>query len=501
MRTLHGLLRASAERFPVSPAIADGERTIGYAALDDLSDRLCARLFATGVAPGDRVALWIDKSWLALVALFAVLKCGATYVPVDPRAPRDRALFILGDCEVRLVAADAAHAAMLDEGGIPVLLLDEDMLAALSADALPGLVEDPETAAYILYTSGSTGEPKGVVISHRAALSVIGWAAGAFAISPGDRLSSHAPLHFDLSVIDIFAAVAAGACVALVPPPAMLFPRALAEWIAASGVTIWYSVPGALMPLAALREVARFPALRLVLLAGERLPPALARWLAGHVPQAALFNLYGPTETNVVTAWRVPKGFAGDEIPIGRATGDAAIRIVDPAMRTVAGGERGEILVSGATLMTGYWHRPEQTAAALVTLPGETGRWYRTGDHARMDGAGALVFLGRADNQIKLRGHRVELEEIEAVLLRDEAVSAAIVGPVDDVRLGAVLIAAVTGPDLARIDTAGLIKACRSALPAYMIPLEVRAMRTLPLTTTGKVDRAAVRAMLAGDRQ
>jgi amino acid adenylation domain-containing protein len=351
-----------------------------------------------------------------------------------------------------------------------------------------------------LYTSGSTGEPKGVMLSHRNALAFVDWAVETFAVTREDRLANHAPFHFDLSTFDLFAAASAAASVHPVPSRLASFPAAIAKLWTDERLTIWYATPSTLGLLVHRGSLAErdLSALRVLLFAGEVMPVPLLRRLMTLAPGARFANLYGPTETNVCTWYDVASPPADDSpLPIGKASSGDEVLIFDEALKPVPEGGVGELWVRGATVMHGYWGRPERTALALQSIevaPGLTDRAYRTGDLVRRRADGHLEFLGRRDHQVKTRGYRVELGEIEATLLRHPAVSEAVVVAIPDeeitnrLRAFAVLRAgAEPSPD-----EAALKSHCAVTLPRYMVPETIEFMSELPRTSSGKVDRRAL---------
>ncbi len=525
---LQHLLRDSAARAPQRPAVTVGERSLSYGELDRLSSQVARTLLAQGVAPGDRVAILAPKSAAAVVALFGVLKAGACYIPLDPKSPAPRLAAIMTDSGVAVLLADqaAAPAAATLSGRVPrlrtvitvgphwgraaagetalastgpELIAWEAVLAQPSGEVTaaelpvgPGIETD---LAYILYTSGSTGAPKGVMISHRASLTFVDWAAACAGLGPQDRVASPAPLNFDLSVFDIFATAKAGACLAVVPEGTAIFPTRLAQWLEQERISAWYSVPSVLTMLATYGNLGAvdLSALRTVIFAGEVFPAKHLSALMAVLPGARYLNWYGPTETNVCTWYEVPAGAElAAPVPIGKACANTEVfAVAADGSRVTKPGEEGELYARGPGLMSGYWGDPGKTRQALVRNPFQ-GAYdepaYRTGDLVTLDAQGNWVFLGRQDGMVKTRGYRVELGEVEAALYAHPAVREAVVLAVPDEMLGSRLRAVISADgSLTRED---MVDHCRQRLPAYMVPDIVEFRDVLPRNSNGKVDRA-----------
>lgn len=511
---LHDLLIQSAARFPDRTAVVDRTESMTYRELDLSSARLASELAARGAGPGSRVGLYLDKSLHAIVAVWAVLRAGAAYVPLDVASPVKRVARIVENGELCGILSTPKRWPTL----APALAVAPAFVGTAQASSKPvdigfafegrtterahdgdrrGRAEenDPSRTAYILYTSGSTGQPKGVVLSHRAALSFVDWAAGVTELNPDDVVSSHAPLHFDLSVFDLFATCRSGARVALVPPDLNVFPRNLADWIAGQRITVWYSVPSLLARLALSGGLERhdWSPLRQIIFAGEVFPVAQLRRLRELIPGARYWNWYGPTETNVCTAYAVdalpPEQTA--PVPIGTACANCTLLVVDDDETVCGRGEAGELLVSGPSVMSGYHAMPEATARALVARGDGSGSalWYRTGDLVREDEAGLLHLLGRRDGMIKSRGYRIELGEIESVLYQHPGVAEAAAVALPDEDSGHVIRAAAVARAGQALDAGKLRAFCAERLPAYMIPLSIALRGSLPRGSTGKIDR------------
>jgi len=517
--TLHDLLRASAERFPDRVAVQAGELSLTYSELDAASDRLAETLQAHGVARGDRVGLFLPKSVEAVVALYGAMKAGAAYVPIDPHAPVHRGAIVAADCTVKAMVATPGRAiemltALAERGHRPALTVvvggggpDADLPGASMAwleateteRAAPRVAVGERDLAYILYTSGSTGVPKGVMLSHRNALAFVEWCAERIGVGPEDRLSNHAPLHFDLSVFDLYVAALGGAAVVLVPEEVAYLGGSLVEFIRGQAITVWYSVPSALMLITkAIRDRSALAGLRTVVFAGEVYPTQRLRELQALVPGVDLWNLYGPTETNVCTYHRIGELPDDDRpIPIGRSCEgtDAFVVTAEGGPGTV--GEEGELFVDGPTVMQGYWGRPDRTAEVLVRHPLSPEREapvYRTGDLVRLRTDGEFDFLGRRDHQIKSRGYRIELGEIEAAINAHPEVEESVAVAVPHGEWGTAVVAyVVIRTGATGLGERALQRHVASRLPRYMVPMRVEVVESLPRTSTGKIDRTRLR--------
>jgi amino acid adenylation domain-containing protein len=512
---LAGLLQASARRFPGNQAVTvSGGEGFTYAELDRLSDRLRDRLVHLGVRPGDRVGLRLHKSLDSVATIFGVLKAGAAYVPVDADSPSGRAAFILDDCQVKALITERAIASGLRQefdarGRSPAIVaLDgpghhvrlgtvlDSLQASDPAPQVASVTTRSDDLAYILYTSGSTGKPKGVALSHANALSFIDWCSVTFEPYESDTFSSHAPFHFDLSILDIFVSLRHGARLVLFDEALGKDPFRLGEAIASEHITIWYSTPSALNLLAAYGNLDRYDysALRIVCFAGEVFPIPQFQSLNAHWTSPRFYNLYGPTETNVCTYFEVPKdgSWAGmTTFPIGRMCEPHRGRVVDEFDVPVKRADPGELLVSGPNVMRGYWNQPDLNERAfLIDDVGE--RWYRTGDIVSEDHQGLYRFLGRRDRMVKRRGYRLELGEIEAALVQHPHITEAAVVAVADPQSG-VKIAAFVALREAMTPMA-VRRLAMQSLPSYMVPDAFHVLDALPRTSTNKVDLQSLRA-------
>ena len=518
--SLHQSADATARRYASGVAVEDVEgRTLRYAELAALSDRLRDRLHRLGVRPGDRVGIDLRKSIDSVAAILGILKTGAAYVPVDPGAPARRGAYVLHDCSVRaaLVERDLEGDLRRELSALgeppPLLVLDgsgggrplrealERAQARDPAPPVPSAAPDPEDLAYVLYTSGSTGRPKGVMLSHGHAAAYMDWCSDVFAPSDADRFSSHAPFHFDLSILDVHLPLHHGARLVLFDDPTGKDPGRLAPLIAEKGISVWYSTPSILTLLLEYGRLEQhdWSALRLVLFAGEVFPIKHLRRLKSVWTAPACYNLYGPTETNVCTFFRIPDRVPEDRdepFPIGKPCSHVRARVTGEDGRDVAPGSEGELCIAGPALMQGYWNLPEQTARAFWH-DAEGERWYRTGDLVVEEPSGDYVYRGRRDRMVKRRGYRVELGEIESCLYRHPAVQEAAVVAVPDAERGITVRAFLTlRPDAEkRPSVIALKRFCAENLPGYMIPDLFSFPDALPKTSTHKVDYQTLQGM------
>lgn len=526
---LQAAVTAQAERRPEAVAVSLGNARLTYAQLEETSNRLARLLRAAGCRRGDRVCLLAPKSPAVVVAMLGVLKADAVYVPLDLTSPPSRVAKMIDACEDRWILAAKPATALLDE-----LFADPGFAAThavgwLSPDppvgqrftggfswtdlaAFPATPGDPKNGpgdlAQILFTSGSTGVPKGVMITHGNVLAFLRWAREYLGTGPSDRISWHPPLHFDLSTFDVFGALSAGAGLYPIPPELSLMPHKLAEFIRREELTQWFSVPSALNYMAKF-DVLRhpdLPALHRVLWCGEVLPtPTLIYWMR-RLPHAAFTNLYGPTEATIASSYHTVPACPVDEraeVPIGRPCSGEELLVLDDRLQPAGVGEVGDLYIAGVGLSPGYWGDPEKTRAAFVPDPrgpGSGARIYKTGDLAKRGPDGLLYYLGRADTQIKSRGFRIELGEIEAALhtlgwLRECAVVAV---PSDGFEGMAICCAFVPGA-AGGVPAARLREGLARLVPNYMLPSRWLELDVLPTNANGKIDRPCLREVfLAG---
>jgi amino acid adenylation domain-containing protein len=494
-----------AKRTPDQVAVDGPGETLTYRELDALANRFAHTFRAAGVTAGARVGVHLPRSGRTIAAMLGASRAGAVYVPLDPSSPPARMRTIVNDCGLRHVViaphllaqwlsaslcAPVEHFFLAADAPLPELPAparahawseileqnDEPMVASS---------DEPDDLAYLLYTSGSTGVPKGVMLSHRNALSFSEWAADLVALAPSDRVASVAPFHFDLSVFDLWSTLSRGATLVIVDEATVLSGPRMRERIADKAISVWYSVPSALVLMLDHGGLAEqgAPSLRVVFFAGEVFPIKHLRRTTAVLPQARFFNLFGPTETNVCLAYEVktPPSAEATAIPIGRPSCGDEVSIVDDQGRPVADGEIGELWVDGPTVMLGYWNGGQRTPAK---------RPYPTGDFVARGLDGELMYHGRRDHMVKVRGFRIELAEVEAALTSHPGIREAIAFAADGNLWAAIL---PSDPDLSVL---AIKRHCASRLPAYMVPSNIRLLTDMPRTSSGKVDRVGLRTAL-----
>lgn len=512
---LHEPFVRAAREYPEHTAVVEpGEGSVTYRELAGLSDRVRDRLHASGVLSGDRVGIYMRKSIDAVAAIHGILRAGAAYVPVDSGAPPKRNAYILNNCGVKLAVverrfADRLRAEMEALGALPDFLFVDDVggglalgkaldtagAAAVTSDALVA----PQDLAYILYTSGSTGKPKGVMLSHENGASFVDWCSEVFAPRSDDRFSSHAPFHFDLSILDVHVALKHGATLVLIDEDIGKDPVRLAPLIAEQKITCWYSAPSILSLLAQFGNLGAhdYSALRLVLFAGEVFPIKHLRALTTLLPGPRYFNLYGPTETNVCTFYEVLPPIPPERsvpVPIGKVCSHLEGKVLDADGSEVPRGREGELCIAGRGVMQGYWSLLEQTSRAFHN-DASGRRWYKTGDIVVEADDGNYTYLGRRDRMVKRRGYRVELGEIETGLYRHAAIKEAAVIAVPDEEAGVKIKAFLSCREVKRPSLIELKRFCSEQLPLYMIPDQFVWCEALPKTSTDKVDYQRLKEM------
>jgi len=495
------------------------DEQVSYSALEEASNQLARQLRAVGCVRGDRVCFLTPKSPAAIISELGILKADCVYVPLDPSSPAPRLAKIVAACEPRCVLVAGSMAQSLRDtlaeanlsvapviGSLdPKAPAPPDLKIEFSRGDLTGFSGEPldyrnhgDDTAHILFTSGSTGSPKGVQITHDNALRFIEWATCYFGIGREDRISGHPPLHFDLSTFDIYGTLGAGAQLHLVPAELNLLPNKIADFIRRHELTQWFSAPSLLNYMAKQDVVAQddFPTLKRLLWCGEVFPtPALRYWMR-RLPYVSFTNLYGPTEATIASSYyTVPACPPHDDtpIPIGKPCDGEVLLALDDNLQPAPPGKIGDLFIGGVGLSPGYW-RDEQKTSEVFLDTASYGRIYKTGDLAKVGEDGLVYFLGRADSQIKSRGYRIELGEIETALnalglLRECAIVAVNAGGFE----GVAICCAYAPLPGAESNPTKLRRELGKALPSYMLPSRWMSFERLPQNGNGKIDRRTLR--------
>lgn len=500
------LIDEYATKSPDRECIRFSGQGLTFRQLAERSDCLARVLNDRGVRRRDRVGIFSNKCCESAVAMYGIMKAGAAYVPLDPSASAERLQLMIRDCGIGCIVSQDSKAAAVEalasmsaglktvigvsNGGISW----EEVWGTGGPPPDPGTVE--QDLAYIIYTSGSTGRPKGIMHTHHSALSFARWAAAAYGLNVDDRLSNHAPLHFDLSIFDFFAGAVAGATTVLIPEPYTKLAASYSQLLADEKITVLFTVPFALIQLVqhGVLEKRDLRCLRWAIFGGEPFPARHLRDLMLRLPWVSFDNMYGPAEVNGCTHYTLPgPPEVTDSIPIGRVNANMEGLVIDGEDKPVEAGAAGELLIRSATMMQGYWSRPDLNAKAFYRrsiADGYEDVFYRTGDLVRIGTDGNYHFLGRKDRQVKTRGYRVELDEVEAALVSHDAVEEAAAYMIKNSTDSENRIeAAVTVEPGGRFEENELLAHTKTALAWYAVPARIVLRQDFPRTTTGKIDR------------
>ncbi|MFZ5893335.1 MAG: amino acid adenylation domain-containing protein [Myxococcota bacterium] len=494
-RSVHGWIREQAERNPATTALQFENESLTYAEFERCANALAERLRGHGVTPGRRVAICAKRSLDLGVAIYAVLKCGAAYVPLEPKFPRARLQAVLADSRAVLLLADHDTAEGLAATNVPVLVVDHSEFAQPSEAGVNSAVS-PDAAAYVIYTSGSTGQPKGVVVTHRGLTNYVQGLLERLALPCGASMAMVSTVAADLGNTVLFGALCSGGTLHLMSEDRVFDGDAFGAYLRKWRVDVLKIVPSHLEGLMQASDPSAVLPRHTLILGGESTPWALVEKIRRH-GVCRVINHYGPTETTVgVLTYECPSPPAFPEsatLPLGRALPNSRVYVLDAALHAVPPAVVGEIYVGGAGVARQYLNRPDLTAERFVPDPyGSPGsRLYRTGDRARQLEGGVIEFLGRVDDQVKIRGHRVELGEIRAALLELPEVAEAHVVPRRSPSGATTLVAYLVG-DSAQRSLSGWQSRLAERLPEHMLPSDYVWLDRFPLTTNGKLDRVAL---------
>ena len=509
------------------PALELGENVWSYGQLTRSGAGIAQQLEDWEHGKHRLIALLAARSYTAFSGILAAHLAGLGYAPLHPRFPADRSRAMLDQSGARAIVVGREGLSLLEEVLVPgeegLLVLGPEIedFGGLST-AFPGCrfvprsgigtaqpmppMLDSESTAYLLFTSGSTGAPKGVPVSRANLQAYIDFMSGAYPLAPDDRCSQTFDLTFDLSVHDVFMTWTAGACLCPIPEAALLAP---ARFIRSKGLTIWFSVPSVPMLMTRTRALRPgvFPSLRLSFFCGEPLPVATATAWAAAAPGSRLVNLYGPTEATIAVSSYEWIGDASVRqsrhglVPLGWIFPTQEGQLLDDDFRAVDGEGSGELCIAGSQITGGYLNRPDKTAEQFVRMPGGDQIWYRTGDRVARGADGCLFFEGRVDYQVKIRGYRVELQEVEAVLREATGADLVVAVTSPPPPAAAEAIIGCIGAPVGTVDQEAVRRYCSQKLPSYMVPQRLIELDKLPLNANGKIDRKAVVALVASQAE
>lgn len=498
----------SAQRTPDQVAFRCRNEHISYAQLARRSNQLAHLLVEQSVERGDRVGILMPRCLESAVAVYGIMKSGAAFVPINPGLPVAAQVALVNNCGLRhIVATDIPHADVREQldsvigpasTGDVEDIISWDACSQLAGDAPPDVRITERDLAYIMYTSGSTGQPKGIMHTHRSGLSYAELSVETYDVRPEDRIANHSPLHFDMSTFGYFAGPLAGATTVIVPEEYTKLPASLARLMEDEQITIWYSVPASLIQLLTRGAIDQrdLKSLRWVKFGGEPFPLKHLHLLMRAWPHATFSNVYGPAEVNQCTWYHATDADAegGQPLPIGRVWPNTDGLVLNEDDCPVDDGTTGELMIRSATMMLGYWNEPELTRRSFFRdANAETDRvYYRTGDLVFRNEDGNYVFQGRRDRQIKSRGHRVEMDDVEAALVACPKVIESAVWPVDDGEGSRVIAAAVVVAVNSQLSEADIAAFVKTRLPSYAVPVSIAVRRDFPRTATGKTDRRAL---------
>ena len=503
------IIKNSANRFPDNVAFRYENESLTFKELLKRSNGLAFMLRELGVKRGDRVGIFLDSSLETAISVYGIMTAGAVFVPLDSNTPAARIAFVINDCGIRHIISSKKQSRSLNkvleenitlqsvigiEEKLPVKTVSWEEIGRLSPSQTVSVRMLEDDLAYIMYTSGTTGTPKGIMHSHRSGLAYAKLSKDLYQVGPTDILGNHSPLHFDISTMGYFTMPLAGGTTVLIPESHKLFPANLSQLMEKERLTIWYSVPLALtqMLLRGLLEARKMDSLRWVLFGGEPFPPKHLRSLMQLWDKATFSNVYGPAEVNQCTYYHLLQLPNEDiSIPIGYVWNNTEVLIVDESDVEVNDGDIGELLVRSATMMKGYWGKPELTQKAYFRrekLPNIEEIFYRTGDLVWRNRYGQLIFGGRKDRQIKIRGYRVELDEIESVLISHSYIIETAVYYLKNEEEESFIEAIVVLSELGRETEANIKKFLGAKLPAYSVPRRIYFSDSIPRTSAGKID-------------
>lgn len=505
---IHSALEFHANSSPQHPALSLQGVEMSYSTLNEKSNQLANALLENSVELEDRVGIFMHKSLELGISIYGILKAGCAFVPLDPFMPADRLQFIIEDCGIKHLVSNDALSSTIDKLDSGLDLQIYGLESGLSFDTTswqrvyqypitsPEIIMVDQNLGYIMYTSGSTGVPKGMMHTHLGSNTYARWGVNYVQLTPEDRVASHAPLHFDLSIFDFFSTAQAGATVILVPETVARFPASWSALIDSERISVVFTVPYTLITMYEQGAIDKrdLSSLRWILFGGEPYPPKLLRQLMLRLEHTTFTNVYGPAEAPCCTCFDVPLPDEGEEepLPIGLVSANSTDIIIDENDNDCPLNTPGELCIRSTTLTRGYWNRPDLNAQCYLYRESHGPFplvYFRTGDRVKRAEDGHLRFLGRIGRMVKTRGHRVELDEIESVLTTANGVSEAAAYTIADEFGSHTILSAVTIDTNQALTESDLLQHARSKLPPYAVPRQIQILEKMPHTSTGKIDR------------
>jgi amino acid adenylation domain-containing protein len=509
----------SAEKLPNKEAFKCGNHSLTFTEVKDRMNQLANLLHELGIKKGDRIGIYLNRSIETVIAMYGIMQAGAVYVPLDPKTPIDRTQFLLDDCNIEILISHNSQRKNLKkiivnphplktiigvkgEWDLPTVSWEETTIqSTVFENPFPMMEKD---LAYIMYTSGSTGNPKGIMHSHASGLAYARLSADLYQINEQDKIGNHAPIYFDISTLGYFTAPFVGATTVIVTDAHTILPVSLSQLIEKEQLTIWYSVPLALIQiLQSGLEEKNWSSLRWVLYGGEPFPPKYLQTLMTSLPNTRFCNVYGPAEVNQCTYYHIPEPpIDNTSIPLGKVWGNTVSLVLDEDGEEIHANGVGELLIRSTTMMTGYWQNPTLTEKGLYKRIAPNGLeeiFYKTGDLVEVDQNAQLHFMGRKDHQIKIRGYRVELDAVEAILVAHEKVVESAVFAIkgdDDIMT---INAAVIVQENKEVIIDELTSFLKEKLPSYAVPASIKILDTFPRTGSVKVSRSAIKENWSND--
>lgn len=504
---LADILEVNASKNGDKTAFKCGSKSLSYIEMSTKTSQLAAYLVSKGVKKGDRVGVYLERSLETVISIYGIMKAGAVFVPLDPTAPQNRTLYLIKDCNIEhLITSKVQRKKLIsflnEEHSLKsiigvaieaeVVSVDWDTVFKTPKETYKPLDISENDLAYIMYTSGSTGAPKGIMHTHKSGLSYARLSGALYNVSTTDVFANHAPLHFDISTFGYFTIPYVGATTVIIQDAQIVFPKTIVNLLQKEKVSIWYSVPLALIQLIQQGQLEDkyFPDLRWVLFAGEVFISKYLSKLVSLWPQATFSNIYGPAEVNQCSYFNFNASEQVlDPLPLGAIWNETSYLILDENYKNVAAEEVGQLLIHSTTMMQGYWNNASLTARSFYTDPKTQKIYFKTGDLVKEDHQGTLFFLGRNDFQIKIRGYRVEVNEVESAIANHPEVQEAAVFKVKKEDATEELAVAILARKDSQLKENEVLSFCKSNLPKYAVPQHLYVVQEFPRTSSGKIDR------------